>query len=295
MSTDQKATTDNCPECGASLPLNGQPTTPTVDHVSGYRLLAVGETIEDGDEFLDYFKDKWRPRYGGVGYVQADCFRPTRHRVPAAPQPEPEPGFVLLGSGDVLDADDHYWSPGTCKWYSGTSAMGRTVADALQELPKGAAYARRVPAAATLAPGQLVEVLGGLPWCLAPHGEWVRDFSRPVLVGSERYRTVTRVFGVEDGDCVLLDDGYDYPATALQAVQAKWRPWAPEEALGQRIRNKDLTKTGVVLVTVACARGIVVPEGNLNGWTIVDYGTLFSKHEQLDGSPCGVLGGYEAI
>jgi len=295
MSTAHQApTTDNCPECGASLSLNGQPTTPTVDPSAGdgYRFLAYGEVIREGDEYLD--GQMWLPS-GCWGLELRGTDRQYRRRVPTAPQPEPEPGFRILGSEDVLDADDHYWSPWAQDWSSGTSFAGRTVAQALQAIPRGAAYARRVAPPAAQAPGQLVEVLGGVPWCRAPHGEWVRDFSRPLLVGDERYRTVTRMFGVEDGDCVLLDDGYDYPASALQAVQAKWRPWLPEEALGQKIKHTSKFAARLTLLTRVEGDGVWLATTDLQGWVFQSYQNLLDNYEQLDGSPCGVLEGYTAI
>ena len=139
--------------------------------------------------------------------------------------------------------------------------------------------------------GQTVEVLGGVPWCRNGNGEWVRDFSRPLLVGGEQYRT-----GEEDqGGAGLLDDGCAYPHSNLLAVQAKWRAWTPEEALGQRIKHSSRLATRFILLAQVEYDGVWLASSDLQAYRFQSFQNLLDNYEQLDGSPCGVLEGYEAI
>ena len=268
--------------------------------------------------------------------------------------PTPEPGFRLLGPDEVLQEGDRYYSPYGRDWFP-ASVTGSAVSKLLTVWPKSS-WARRVQPA--FQAGQTVEVLGGVPWCRNGNGEWVRDFSRPLLAGGEQYRTVREarsteqpsgyralvrgeviqkgdefqhwdgrwgqtecageVVGFDDSsleyrrplvaaaspDAVLLDDGYEYPAHALRAVQAKWRPWLTEEALGKQVYRKENPKA-LMLVNEAHACGVFMWSSRkvlVYGVERVQYSRVYQSYEelladfeQLDGSPCGVLEGYEAI
>lgn len=255
--------------------------TGTIDPGAGYRLLAVGETIEASDEYLD---DDWEWRTTATAgrSWDPDVYLPFRRRV----APTPEPGFRLLGPDEVLQEGDQYYSPYDKDW-AGTCSAGLQVSEAVATAPKGAAYARRVAPAFT--PGQTVEVLGGVPWCRNGNGEWVRDFSRPLLCNGEQYRQVTE----DQGNAVLLDDGYTYPHSNLQAVQAKWRAWAPDEALGQRIKHTSKYATRLLLLNRVEDDGVYLDSTDLQGHYFQSFQNLLDNYEQLDGSPCGVLEGYE--
>lgn len=256
-----------------------------------WRPLQDGEVIAEGDQWFDRGTKAWGP----VGWSIGKTFGPpyygdrTRRRV-VAQRPTPEPGFRLLGPSDVLQEGDRYYSPHSKDWWPASLCLGVTIANASAACASGAAWARRVQPA--FANGQTVEVLhDGMPWCRNGSGEWVRDFSRPLLTNGEQYRAV-----VEDqGHAVLLDDGYAYPHSALQAVKAKWRPWSAEEALGQRIKHSFRLVTRLILLSQVEYDGVWLASSDLQAYRFQSFQNLLDNYEQLDGSPCGVLEGYEAV
>jgi hypothetical protein len=115
-----------------------------VDVGDGWRLLEVGEQIEEGDEF--FFRSGWFPVSPKTDAAVLDGLASrfsVRRRVPAATADartpvDPGDGWRLLGENERVEAGDEYLDRGV---WCGTKCAGRIVKH-MDET-----YRRRVPAA----------------------------------------------------------------------------------------------------------------------------------------------------
>lgn len=96
---------------------------PKIDPGIGYRLLAVGETLISGDEFLSsdtWFQTEWE---GRMVFPDGSTYR-RKMQVPVV---EPGAGYRLLAVGEVITAGDEFYLTPYARW-APTDWVGRVVA-----------------------------------------------------------------------------------------------------------------------------------------------------------------------
>lgn len=127
-----------------------------------YRLLEVGEVIENGDEWFDD-SGVWEPsrNVGEVLYSLWPMRRLVKPAVtPAASSvPDPGEGWRLLKEGEKIERDDQFWHDRGKEWLIGSTIwIGDPFDDTFQPMR------RRIPQPApVVSVGDRVKVLSG-PW-----------------------------------------------------------------------------------------------------------------------------------
>lgn len=129
-----------------------------------YRLLEVGEVIENGDEWWDCLDNEWRQYEKFVGQnlrVGSPSRRLVKPAVPPAASivPDPGEGWRLLKEGEKIERDDQFWHDRGKEWLIGSAIwIGDPFNDTFQPMR------RRIPQPApVVSVGDRVKVLSG-PW-----------------------------------------------------------------------------------------------------------------------------------
>lgn len=132
-----------------------------------YRLLEVGEVIENGDEYFDSYE--WKSFKHLIGLPIKGSTLPTRRLVkpavtpavtPAASSvPDPGEGWRLLKEGEKIERDDQFWHDRGKEWLIGSAIwIGDPFDDTFQPMRR-----RVAQPAPVVSVGDRVKVLSG-PW-----------------------------------------------------------------------------------------------------------------------------------